>query len=296
MLIGSCVLVEMPSPDFTIITASRNYGRFIEECLESVAGQEGVTFEHLVIDACSSDDTAEVVKKFSGVYFVREEDEGMCDGINKGFRRARGKWVMWLNADDRLKPGALRSVKGFAEKNPGVDVIYGGWDFVGEKGGRVRQMTAMPFHKASLIYLGCYIGSTATFLRRNSTIDEGFFLNLSFKYVMDGEYYCRLAAAGKRFAYFHAILADFRIHGGNTSLINHGQAKDIEALLRAEYQFSESRAIKRYYGSALTGKVMVDSVIHSLLYYLFLIRKGIVKRVYRVYHPLHELTVAQSKR
>jgi hypothetical protein len=67
-------------------------------------------------------------------------------------------------------------------------------------------------------------------------------------------------------------------------------------LLRAEYQFSESRAIKRFYGSSLTGKVMVDSAIHSLLYYLFLMRKGVVKRIYRFFHPLHELTDAQSKR
>jgi glycosyltransferase involved in cell wall biosynthesis len=295
-LIDFRFVVETSSPDFTIITASRNYGRFIGECLESVASQEGVTVEHLVIDARSGDETSEVVGRFPRVHFVSEEDEGMCDGINKGFRRARGKWVMWLNADDRLKPGALKAVKEFAGKNPAADVIYGGWDFVSERGERVRRMTVMPFHKASLIYLGCYIGSTATFLRRKSTIHEGFLLNPSFKYVMDGEFYCRLSAAGKKFAYFHAILADFRIHGENTSLINHGKAKDIEGLLRAEYQFSESRAIKRFYGSSLTGKLMLDSVIHSLLFYLFLIRKGIVKRVYRLHHPLQELIPSQSKR
>lgn len=253
-----------------------------------MASQEGVTFEHLVIDACSTDDTAEVVKRFPGVHLACEEDEGMCDGINKGFRRARGKWVMWLNADDRLKPGALKAVKDFAIKNPGADVIYGGWDFVSEKGERIRRMTAMPFQKSTLIYLGCYLGSTATFLRRTSTIKEGFLLNLSFKYVMDGEYYCRLAAAGKKFAYFHAILADFRIHGGNTSLVNHGRTDGIEKLLRAEYQFSESRAIKRFYGSSLTGKVMIDSAIHSLLYYVFLVRKGLSKRFYRMFHSLVE--------
>lgn len=280
--------METPSPDFTIITASRNYGRFIGECLQSVACQEGVTLEHLVIDACSTDETTEVVGRFPEVLFACEEDEGMSDGINKGFRRARGKWVMWLNADDRLKPGALMAVKEFAEQHPGADVIYGGWDFISEKGEQIRRMTAMPFQRATLIYLGCYLGSTATFLRRSSTTAEGFFLNPSFKYVMDGEYYCRLAAAGKRFVYYHAILADFRIHGGNTSLVNHGRATDIGELLRAEYQFSESRAIKRFYGSPLTGRVMIDSAIHSLLYYLFLVRKGVSKRLYRIFHSLAE--------
>ena len=111
--------------DFTIVTASYNYARFIGECLQSVASQEGVTFEHLVMDAGSKDDTAEVVGRFPHAQFFQEPDKGMTDGINKGFRRAQGRWVMWLNADDRLKPGALKAVKEFAENNPQADVIYG---------------------------------------------------------------------------------------------------------------------------------------------------------------------------
>ena len=91
--------------DFTIVTASLNYGRFIGDCLASVAAQEGVNCEHLVMDAGSTDDTAAVVSHFPHATFFQEPDAGMSDGINKGFRRAKGDRVMWLNADDRLKPG-----------------------------------------------------------------------------------------------------------------------------------------------------------------------------------------------
>lgn len=281
--------MSSPPVDFTIVTASRNYGRFIGDCLESVASQEGVTVQHLVIDACSTDETAEVVGRFPDVELIQEPDQGMSDGINKGFRLAKGKWVMWLNADDRLIPGALRAVLEFASKCPDSDVIYGGWNFVSEDGKKIRQMTVMPFQKATLVYLGCYLGSTATFLRRETTIEKGFFLNPAFKYVMDGEFYCHLASAGKKFSYLHAILAEFRIHGGNLSLVNHAESKGIDQALETEYQFSESRAIKRCYGARLTGKIMIDAVIHSLLFYFFLIRKGFSKRIYHLFHPLLDI-------
>lgn len=163
------------SVDFTIVTPSYGYGQFIGECLESVMKQEGVTFEHLVYDAGSKDDTAEVVARFKAVKFVQEADRGMCHAINKGFAVAQGKWVMWLNADDRLKPGALKAVLEHAEAHENADVIYGGWDFVDRNGRVTRKMTIFPFRERMLNYLGCYLGSTATFYRNESVIKRGRF-------------------------------------------------------------------------------------------------------------------------
>lgn len=144
-------------PDFTIVTASYNYGRYIRECLESVASQDGVTLEHLIYDGGSTDNTADVIADFSHAKFVQEPDDGMSDAINKGFAAARGKWVMWLNADDRLKPGALKAVLEFAKGKNKTDIIYGGWDFINKEGEFIRSMTIFPFQKSMLCYLGCYI-------------------------------------------------------------------------------------------------------------------------------------------
>lgn len=106
------------TPDITIITPNLNGGRYLADCLASVAAQTGVEVEHLVFDAGSTDDSGEIVQRFPEVKWLQEPDEGMSDGINKGFDRARGEWVMWLNSDDRLKPGALAEMKRFAEVNP----------------------------------------------------------------------------------------------------------------------------------------------------------------------------------
>jgi glycosyltransferase involved in cell wall biosynthesis len=265
------------TPDFTIVTPSLGYGRFIGDCLASVAGQEGVTLEHRVIDAGSTDGTAEVVARFPHATFVQEPDGGMSEGINKGFRAARGTWVMWLNADDRLKPGALAAVKAHAATRPASDVIYGGWDFVREDGGFEKRMTVFPFRCRMLSHLGCYIGSTACFFRRTTTVGEGYLLDEDFRYVMDGEYLSRLAAAGKRFDYLPQVLAEFRRHGANLSLRNRPEGNAAEWLKR-EKQWAESRAIRRAYGWTFFKNDHLNAVADAVLYYGFLGQKAWLKR------------------
>lgn len=266
-------------PDFTIVTASYNYGRFLGECLDSVCRQQGVTFEHLVIDACSTDDSAAVAAERPQVGFFQEPDLGMSDGINKGFRRAKGKWVMWLNADDRLKPGALRAFKDFAESQPDADVIYGAWDFIDRDGGFQRRMGLFPFRKRMLLQHGCYIGSTACFYRRATTIDRGFFLNVGFRYCMDGEFYARLAVAGKKFVYLPMVLADFRLHNESISQSNL-TSTDLDGILRLQKQIAEVRAIRRAYGWNFGTSREIADIADGVLSVAFHIERGLLKKLH----------------
>jgi glycosyltransferase involved in cell wall biosynthesis len=266
--------------DFTIVTASYNYGHYIGECLQSVAAQEGVSFEHLVMDAGSKDDTAEVVARFPHASFFQEPDKGMSDGINKGFRRATGKWVMWLNADDRLKPGALKALKDFAESQPQADVIYGCWDFIDAAGTFLRRMTLLPFDRRILIQQGCYIGSTACFYRRETTIAEGHLLDIDFGFCMDGEYYARLAHLGKRFVYLPEVLADFRLHGESISQQSLGK-DDMKNVLRMQRQAAEPRAIRRIYGIKLFKDENLSLVVDGILYHVYRFKKGVLRMINR---------------
>ena len=270
----------MPDIDFTIVTPSYNYGRFISECLESVASQDGATFEHLVMDAGSTDETADVVARFPHASFFKEPDKGMTDGINKGFRKAQGEWVMWLNADDIMRPGALRAVKEFAEKNPQADVIYGCWNFVDAEGKFLRRMTVFPFNRRMISNHGCYIASTSTYYRRATTIAEGHLLNINFKTVMDGEYYARLSSLGKRFEYLPRVLADFRLHDESISQRNLGK-QDIDGLLAHQRQLAESRAVRRVYGIKLFKDEMLNGIVEGVLYHAYRIMKGVLRSLHR---------------
>jgi glycosyltransferase involved in cell wall biosynthesis len=262
--------------DFTIVTASYNYGHYIGECLQSVVTQEDVTFEHLIMDAGSTDDTAAVVAGFPHATFLQEPDRGMSDGINKGFRRAKGKWVMWLNADDRLKAGALSAVKRIADRNPDADVIYGCWDFIDAQGEFLRRMSLFPFDRRILVQHGCYIGSTACFYRRETTIAEGHLLDIGFGYCMDGEYYARLSHLGKRFLYLPEVLADFRLHDESISQRSLGR-HDMASVLRFQRQAAEPRAIRRIYGIKWFRDEALNNIMDGLLSHIFRFKKGILK-------------------
>lgn len=251
--------------DFTIITPNLNYGRFLGECLESVAAQDGVTLEHLVIDGGSTDDSAAVAARFPHAIWSQEPDQGMSDAINKGFDRAKGDWVMWLNADDRLKPGALASMMHFLAIS-NADVVYGNWDFVNEAGKFDRHVKALKWSPFVHIHHHCFVGSTAAFYRRSSVVAEGYRLRADFRYVMDGEFYAHLDAAGKKFEHAPVNVADFRMHGGNASQRHLGKSRDMETILAAERQHVESRAIRRAYGITLFDDPYLNGLIDGILW------------------------------
>jgi glycosyltransferase involved in cell wall biosynthesis len=269
---------------FSIITPSFNQGRFIADCIESVR-QQAYPHEHLIFDACSGDETLEVLKRHADLpelTWVSEPDKGQCDAINKGFLRANGDWVMWLNADDFLLPGALEKVAAFIEKHPDADVVYGGWNFTDADKRVTKTVKVFPFDLRMLIHYGPYIASTACFFRKKTVIDEGFLLNTKFRFNMDGEYYARLGRAGKRFLYLPEILAGFRVHEQNVSYQYLNQ-KGMDGIFRQQQQMAESAAIRRAYGFTLFRNSMSNAIVDALLWYYYRIKKITVKILHGSY-------------
>lgn len=264
-------------PDFTVITPNLNYGHFLRDCLDSVSSQTGVTVEHLVFDAGSTDYSADIARDFPSVNFYQEPDEGMSDAINKGFDSAKGEWVMWLNADDKLKAGALAEMLGFIQKNPSADVLYGSFDFVDEDGRLQRRMKLPAWSNFVNVHHCCFIPSTACFLRKQSVLDKGFRLNKAFHYVMDGEFYARLHKAGKSFAYLPVSLADFRVHGKNASIRHLAAKDDMAEVLESEKQHVESRSIRRVYGMTAFQDPYLNGITDGFLYLIARATKVLMK-------------------
>ncbi|OIQ30636.1 MAG: hypothetical protein BM564_00005 [Bacteroidetes bacterium MedPE-SWsnd-G2] len=102
----------MHYPKISIVTPSYNQGKFIEDTILSVIGQFYPNLEYLIYDANSKDKTVEIIKKYEEhiTYWVSEPDNGQANAINKGFNRATGDILMWLNSDDILMPNVLHYI------------------------------------------------------------------------------------------------------------------------------------------------------------------------------------------
>lgn len=204
---------------FSVITPSYNQGRFLQDCIGSVLSQGGVEFEHIVVDACSTDETLKVLKANPHLIWTSEKDGGMSDGINKGFAKATGDWVMWLNCDDFLLPGALAKVAEFIRKNPDADIVHGDCEYIEEDKTPIRRKYDTPVDEWDLLFVGCIIPSTSAFYRRQ-IIDNGHLLDVSYKNCMDWEFYLRLMREGYRFGYVPELLAAFRWYEESTTSKN----------------------------------------------------------------------------
>ena len=143
--------------------------------------------------------------------WVSEGDSGQSEALNRGFRQAKGDIIGWLNSDDRYRPGCFDHVIRAFEQNPEVDILYGDYLIIDERGKALQLRREIEFSEFILRYHRIlYIPTTATFFRRK-VFDEGNWLDSNLHYAMDLEFFIRLATQGYRFKHLPQLLADFRM-------------------------------------------------------------------------------------
>ncbi len=113
-------------PLFSVITPTLNAAATFAEAAKSVVEQNFSSFEHLVQDGGSTDKTSEEAAKFPAISFVQEKDSGLYDAMNRAVARSKGKWIVFLQADDWLEPLALQVFAKAMEANPASSILTGG--------------------------------------------------------------------------------------------------------------------------------------------------------------------------
>ena len=122
-------------PKISIITPSYNQGQFLEETICSVLDQGYPSLEYIVIDGGSTDNSGEIIQKYAPhlAYWVSEKDSGQVEAIQKGFDRATGDVVAWLNSDDVYMPGTLDKI-GAAFHDMDTAFVYGNCELTDSRG------------------------------------------------------------------------------------------------------------------------------------------------------------------
>jgi len=111
----------------SIVTPSFNQAQFLEQTMLSVLDQNYPDLEYIIIDGGSTDGSVDIIRKHEDrlAYWVSEPDDGHYDAVNKGFEKATGDIMFWLNSDDMLVPGALSIVNEVFSEFPDIDWITG---------------------------------------------------------------------------------------------------------------------------------------------------------------------------
>jgi glycosyltransferase involved in cell wall biosynthesis len=156
-----------PWPRISIVTPSLNQGRFLEQTIRSVLLQGYPDLEYFIIDAGSTDNSLDLIRKYSPwlAYWISEPDRGQSHAINKGWTRATGSILAWLNSDDYYAPGALVSAgRAFLGAPPDTGIVYGRCCLV-DDGGNVLVQYGEPFSLAGALRdASTAIGQPAVFM------------------------------------------------------------------------------------------------------------------------------------
>ena len=199
---------------FSIITPSFRNSGWLKLCIASVADQAGVEVEHLVQDAGSDDGTLDWLPGDPRVKAVVEKDKGMYDAINRGFRRASGEVLAWLNCDEQYLPGTLALVAEYFSAHPEVEVLFGDAVLLDARGGILSYRRALrpTLLHTQLVHLSTL--SCATFVRR-SVIERGFLLDDRYRAISDAVWIAALLRARLKMEVLNQPLSVFTITGTN---------------------------------------------------------------------------------
>ena len=223
------------TPLISIVTPSFNQGKFIRRTIDSVLTQDFPNLEYIIIDGGSTDGSQAIIQEYQDrlAYWESVSDRGQTDAINKGFARASGKYLAWLNSDDIYQPGALSEAVAYLEAHPEAGMVYGDCTFIDEEDREIGIFPAAQTDYARLRRGYVHIPQQAAFFRADLWQKVGP-LDPSFYFAMDYDLWVRLAREAPLVYRPGQIWASFRLHGEAKTIA--ADARCWPEMLRVHYR------------------------------------------------------------
>lgn len=259
----------------TVITPTWNQAEFIEKTIQSVVTQTHQDIEYIIVDNCSDDGTEEIVAKYRERYpyivYIRESDKGQAEAINKGFARATGEIVCWINSDDFYYSDKVfeKVCKAF-EADSSTKVLVGDGIYCDKEGNFTEPIPCDRGVKQWVLSRWYYILQPAVFWRR----EEGLLLDTKYHYVFDWKFFIGLQQK-YTFTFLPECFAVYRMYEDNkTGLDNASRKKEIY-LMQKELGISRANTAwcklvyKVYEKAEETGKTGMKRLVGWMSRVLF---------------------------
>jgi len=219
------VTPEADLPKVSVVTPSFRQAEYLERTMLSVLGEKYPKLEYFVMDGGSTDGSADVIKKYEASLagWVCERDKGASDAINKGFARATGDIMAWLNSDDLWMPGVIRYVADYFARHPEVDVVYGHRLIIDPHDNQIGHWV-MPRHRDQILQWVDFLPQETMFWRRSLWEKVGAQLDPAFTFAFDWDLLVRFQKAGARIVRLPYFMGSFRVHESQKSSAEIGSA------------------------------------------------------------------------
>lgn len=242
-------------PLVSIVTPSFNQAPFLEETIKSVLEQDYPRIEYIVIDGGSTDSSVDVIKKYQSrlAFWVSEQDKGQTDAINKGFNRASGDILAWINSDDTYNPKAVGEAVLYLMEHPDVAMVYADCNFINEQGKVIGKFASRQTDYQKLRRGYVHIPQQTMFFRAKYWKELGP-LDPSFYFAMDYDLWVRIAKHAPIKYLPGRTWANFRIHTSSKTNVN--DERGWKEMLRVHYRDGGSfftPIVAKYYTRKIIG-------------------------------------------
>jgi glycosyltransferase involved in cell wall biosynthesis len=230
----------------SVVIPCYNHAHFLEQAIESVLRQSYSDFEIIVVDDGSTDNTAEVVRRHPPVRYVYQENAGLSNARNTGLRHSHGKFLVFLDADDRLLPHALDTGVSCIREHPECAFVSGHCRVINATGAILpspRQLRIEREHYLKLLRGGTYIWCPATVLYRRRVFDFVHGFDPELNPAADYDLYLRITRDFPVYSHGHVVV-EYRQHSSNMS--RDASKMERAALAAHEAQWNFAKATSRH--------------------------------------------------
>lgn len=229
------IYTEIIKMKFTVVTPCYNMATYLERTICSVLNNLNEGDEYFVIDGASTDGSVEIIQRYEDKItgWISEKDDGYAEALSKGFHRATGDLLCWINASDLLLPGSLQKARDILS-NTDAEFIFGDDLYISEDDkvlaysrGKLNNLTS------AMLYGGWTPLQDACFWRKELYNRVGG-IDISLKYAADYDLFLKLSMSGKT-QYAPYIMSAFRRHTNQKSISGASEykAEKAKCMLRA---------------------------------------------------------------